>query len=167
MRIAMFVDWVGAIRTEDEEYLEIRQFVEAAIGTDHKFETKVAPHKLLNHDVYVIDFGGLSAMGSRDSYSVLVHELIRQVEDRPNTLFVIWSNFTFKAYREEMLERLGLAEPGMQDIRPDGTMPAVSLDHPCNVVVKSTEDFIDSIEGGVFEETTNLVRLLREWNTRV
>lgn len=162
MRIGMFVDWVGATKTQEDEYKEIEEFVMAAIGPGHKFESNVPPHKISNHDVYVIDFGGLSAMGSRDSYSVLVHELIRKIEDKPNTLFVIWSNFTFRAYRQEMLERLGLEEESLLDVQEDGTIKKHNIDHPHNLVVKDSEDFVDSIEGGVFEENTNLVRMLRE-----
>jgi hypothetical protein len=68
----------------------------------------VLPHQLKNKpvDLYVFDVGGLGCqMGSGDSLTFShVRTLAEMVQERPNTLFVLWSSFTTAWYKEIVSE---------------------------------------------------------------
>jgi hypothetical protein len=109
MKICALVDVMGtSIQTQDEEYAEIKERFCAELQLDPgevTFLTNVMPHNLQNMstDVYVLDYGGMMP-GSEDTTRYIFRETINQIENKPNTLFVIWSSFSFNWY-QELIER--------------------------------------------------------------
>lgn len=107
MKIYVYVDWMGGMfETPEEEYEQIKIQLELALETDKFiYKTEIPPWKLENEkvDVYIIDFGGLLP-GSEDSIRSIYRELIKQIEEKPNTLFILWSHFTCEWYADVMEE---------------------------------------------------------------
>lgn len=112
---ALFVDDASITITQDEEYELLKDELIRNCGDVFRFTFNVPPDKLPNStDIYVVDFGGLnigyggggSGSGSHlgDSYCRAIHRLI---EDRPGTLFLIWSEFTRRWYMSMVAEELG------------------------------------------------------------
>jgi len=113
MKIAMLVDFMGSgEKTAEDEYDEIEEKFSDVLGKENTFIRQVRPDELSNNpvDVYVFDFGGLLP-GVSSLINSYHRELAKQVEDHPNTLFVIWSSFTGNEYNqflcEEAQERVG------------------------------------------------------------
>jgi len=112
MKIGMLVDFMGGGgRTPEEEYAEIEEMFSLALNHPTTFVRNVQPHQLSNEsfDVYVFDYGGL-APGSGSLFGDMMHELHRQIEDHPNTLFVIWSSFTGMMYEALLRQETKLIE---------------------------------------------------------
>jgi hypothetical protein len=102
MRIGMCLDFMGCGEmTQDDEYTEIEKQFCKILGKKCSFVRDMYPHLLSNDmvDIYVFDFGGMMP-GCQDTIDSHVRELIKQIEDHPNTLFVIWSDFTGRMFLE-------------------------------------------------------------------
>lgn len=103
----MLVDFAGSYdKTDDEEYAEIEEMIKLALpqNTNLDFHRNIQPYALDNQsfDVYIFDFGGLLP-GCDSLMSSMLNEFSKQVENHPNTLFIIWSSFTGRMY-EELLQ---------------------------------------------------------------
>lgn len=105
VKVCMMVDWM-AVPCEDAEYEDIER--EMQLHTEipankFSFERRVHPHQLTNKrlDLYIIDFGGVMP-GSEDTIVSHFRELVRQVEEKPNTLFIIWTRMTKGWYIEAL-----------------------------------------------------------------
>jgi hypothetical protein len=73
---------------------------------DFTVKTNLYPHKLLEGekcDIYVFDFGGMMP-GCESMVVNHFRSLCKAIEDKPNTLFVIWSSFSYDVYYKDMLE---------------------------------------------------------------
>lgn len=109
MKICALVDLMGTMgpngwMTEEDEYTEIKNQICDLLGLNPDsitYLTDVQPHELAGTsvDMYVIDYGGLMP-GAESLVQSIFRELINQIEDKPNTLFVIWSSISFKWYSE-------------------------------------------------------------------
>ena len=105
MKICALVDvTASSFQSQEEEYAEIKErFCEELRLDSNKitFLMDVMPHKLqgMSTDVYVIDYGGMWP-GSEDMTRHIFREFINQVDNKPNTLFVVWSTFSFQWYQE-------------------------------------------------------------------
>jgi hypothetical protein len=99
MKIWMYVDQFATLDSSpEEEYDEIRAWIKAQLpDVKLQFKQDVDPYKLKNArcDVYLFDIGGLCYVDhSGEKRISLCHEVLRQVEDHPNTLFVPWTSMT-------------------------------------------------------------------------
>jgi len=102
MKVCMFVDFMGGGgRTPEDEYGEIEDMFRMMVPGGLFFERDIQPYDLKNRpcDVYVFDFGGLLP-GCDSLIESQYRVLIQAIEDRPNTLFVIWSTFSGRIYKE-------------------------------------------------------------------
>ncbi len=106
MIICALVDHMGCLdMTPEDEYKQIKTWMERILETkDFVFKTDVHPWDIKNLpvDVYIIDYGGIMP-GCDSMIEGIYRSLIEQIEDKPNTLFVLWSQFTARWY-EEMME---------------------------------------------------------------
>lgn len=102
MKICALVDPIGLFdKTPEEEYKEIEKIFKEELNLKElSFQTGVMPHQLkgMSPDIYVIDYGGMS-WGADDRVASIFREVVNQVEDKPNVLFVIWSRFSFEWYK--------------------------------------------------------------------
>lgn len=106
MKIGMCLDFMGCGEmTQEDEYAEIEKQFRNILGNKCSFIRNMYPYKLSNDlvDIYIFDFGGMLP-GCQDTIDSHVRDLIQQIEDHPNTLFVIWSNFTGRMFIE-LLEK--------------------------------------------------------------
>ena len=106
MKVCALVDPMASMsQTVEEEYQGIKDEFEDEIFPDQNidFESKIQPHHLANKpvDFYIFDFGGMlpGAQGLIDSQ---VREFIRQAENHPNALFILYSAFTGREYKNVM-----------------------------------------------------------------
>ena len=100
MKVYALVDWMGAGGlTADEEYVEIENEIKEIVGRPFVYKTEVYPYKLENDpvDIYIIDFGGVLP-GAESMVVDVYRQVLKQIEDKPNTLFVLWSTFTQRWY---------------------------------------------------------------------
>jgi len=72
------------------------------------FVRDIFPHQLANEsfEIYLFDFGGMLP-GCEDMVASQYRELARQVEDHPNALFLLYSSFSVRWYKELMEEDSG------------------------------------------------------------
>jgi hypothetical protein len=102
MKVGMYFDSIASIsQTQEEEYEEAEYLIREIFPERTRklrFEHNVLPSHLANSTtkLYLFDIGGMGAYGGYTGVDSLLNELARQVEDRPNTLFVLWSSFTCK-----------------------------------------------------------------------
>ena len=108
VKVCMMVDWM-AVPSEDEEYEEIERDLIPLCKPIHEnrfsFERRVFPHQLRNKrvDLYIIDFGGVLP-GCDETIVGHFRELVQQIEDKPNTLFIIWTKMTKRWYTVALQE---------------------------------------------------------------
>lgn len=114
MLIEMYVDELGSsFSTPESEYMEIENRLRRHIFGDMecRFKAGVTPSNISPSTcIYVIDFGALACYrsGSEWRADYLSRELIRAIEDHPDTCFFIWSSFTVKNYQYIAVEDKGL-----------------------------------------------------------
>lgn len=58
-------------------------------------------------DLLIIDYGGLSMMGSTASGQINIWHACHYAEEHPGCLVVIWTTFTSRLYEAEMQEEFG------------------------------------------------------------
>lgn len=89
---------------QDAEYDAIEEDMREALkGFDVRFERNVYPHDLKNNrfDIYLFDFGGMLP-GCESTIESHYRELIQQVEDHPNSLFILYSSMSVGWYTQCM-----------------------------------------------------------------
>ncbi len=105
MKVCAFVDFAGTTNfkgefvSPDDEYKEIEATIRRWLPEKNiTFKTEVQPHELENMpcDLYVFDWGGASIGNSMLEH--FTEDLITQAQEKPNTLFVIWSAFCGPTY---------------------------------------------------------------------
>jgi hypothetical protein len=96
--------------TQEEEYDNIeKQLTEMLPGLQLTFHRDKQPSLLsnANPDLYVFDVGGMCKVDfgghMRRNWA---HNLMRQIDDHPNTLFIPWSQMTGDSIRSVMQEFL-------------------------------------------------------------
>lgn len=111
--VCMYVDQLAScVSTPESEYrdieLDLRRYI---FGEDNvRFRTDVPPWDLSSATIYVIDFGALACYGSgsESTADCLTRELIRKIEDCPDTFFFLWSSMTVSNYKYMACESAGL-----------------------------------------------------------
>jgi hypothetical protein len=105
IKICALVDPMATrMQDQDAEYADIKETFcdRLELSQDEVvLVTDVHPHKLrgMFTDVYVIDYGGMMP-GCDDLVAGIFRSLIEQVEEKPNTLFIIWSTFSSRWYQD-------------------------------------------------------------------
>lgn len=102
MKVYAFVDFMGTNnQTQEDEYAQIKKDMSKIIGPDFTYKSDIFPHEIGNDpvDFYIMDYGGLLP-GCDDTIRSLYRSLLEQIENKPNTLFIIWSSFTQRWYKE-------------------------------------------------------------------
>lgn len=104
MKILMFTDPMGSLgKTQEEEYEQLKTDLESVLGTNIDAEFNIPPWKLQNRSIplYIFDFGGIG-LGCYDTVNGMLKQLHEAAVEHPNTLFVIWSSFTWERYKDVM-----------------------------------------------------------------
>ena len=102
MKVYALVDFMGTgQQSQEEEYEQIKKDMSSIIGPNFIYKTEIYPHELKNDpvDFYIMDWGGLLP-GAEMTTMSLYRSLLEQIENKPNTLFIIWSLFTNRWYKE-------------------------------------------------------------------
>jgi hypothetical protein len=99
MLVCAYVDWNA---DTDQEYKEIKEFLERELKWEFKFKPNMRPQDMLQQpaDVYVLDYGGVQGGYGDGGYSFFQNEVIKLVEERPNLLVLLWTAFTGFGYFE-------------------------------------------------------------------
>lgn len=108
--VGIFVDFMATMDStpaEEMDYIETL-FREDIEGFNFEFKRDLPPHELSNQplDVYVFDFGGLLP-GCDAMISSQYEELLKQIEDHSNTIFLIWGALSPVYYKDELEHRFG------------------------------------------------------------
>jgi len=106
LRVYICHEWMGTMdMSAEEESEQTAQLIQENFPNSMTFKHNVFPHQLDNDnpDIYIFDFGGV-APGCESSVESQYRELIRQIENHPSTLFILYSNFTIRWYTELMRE---------------------------------------------------------------
>ena len=90
----------SGVQTQEEEYADIKKWLELVTGRAVVLKTDVQPWRLERCDLYVFDYGGM--MPGCES---IVDDLFRQfmyakVAEMPSTIFVVWSSYSGMMYKE-------------------------------------------------------------------
>lgn len=107
MKVIACVDEAGwSQQTQAEEYQEIQNTLEIILQCPIHMELDVLPHMLSNRTfaIYVFDYGGMSLWCSLDSH---YKQFFNQLQEHPNSLFIIWSSFTAEDYKNYITYDLG------------------------------------------------------------
>lgn len=96
MIVGMCVDWMG---NEQEEYEEIKEEIKKILEQEKIiFKEGIMPHMINTPlDLYIVDFGGVLS-GCDDTIISFFGGLLDSIENRPQTLFIIWTSFTLDWY---------------------------------------------------------------------
>lgn len=110
IRVYSFVDHMACeMLTQDEEYLEIKSaFVQAFPDRKVIFKKEIPPFMLENQrcEFYVFDYGGVLP-GCSDLVNSFFKNIFTMSEEHPNTLFIIYSTFTFMGYKNWVENEIG------------------------------------------------------------
>lgn len=60
-----------------------------------------------NPDLFLIDYGGMTTSGARDTAVVNIRYACRWAEEHPSRLLVLWTWFTGQAFEDEILPEIG------------------------------------------------------------
>lgn len=149
MKIGLFVDAFASIGKEQEdEYQEIEQAFRDAYPeeTNLIFKRDMQPHNLKNNpvDVYLFDFGGLCYTDFSGSFRMsFASEIVKQLKDLPNTLFIPYSKMT-RDYVHDAMEELF---PGIQ--APNMILPSDAKDDDWafNPIIEATKKWKNTLTG--------------------
>ncbi len=107
LSIYMHVDFMSSAQYDNDpnkEYDDIEAVLKE-LFVDYKlnFKRNIYPHQLKNDtcNIYLFDFGGLLP-GCEDTIKSHFKSFIEQADDHPNTIFLLYSRFTERWYKEVM-----------------------------------------------------------------
>ena len=107
VKVGIFVDPLGtSLQNPELEYREIEKEVRDALrGTSFipKFKREIQPDALSSErlDIYIVDYGGISMQGCSGLIDFYNRELIKSIEDKQGTLFIIWSSMMINYILED------------------------------------------------------------------
>jgi hypothetical protein len=130
MKVLMFTDPMGSLgKTQEEEYEQLKKDLELVLGASVEAEFNVPPWHLKNRSIslYIFDFGGMG-IGCSDTVEGMLRELHKAAIEHPDTLFVIWSSFSWDRYKDLMEYELGDAAKLPNVVCFDGWNREVILD---------------------------------------
>ena len=96
--------------TFDDEALCVKRTLKGLVFDKQKFNfvSTVNSMDLIEkkYDILIFDFGGIG-LGCSGLVSSLSREILKLIEDRPDTLFVAWTTFTNDYLKDECQKELG------------------------------------------------------------
>jgi hypothetical protein len=102
MIVGMFFDENASLMaTKEEEYAEAEEELKSLLPDQRLLvQHDLQPYELQNNPLklYLFDVGGLGAYVGHSWAFSLIREVVKRVEDMPDTLFVLWSSFTCSWY---------------------------------------------------------------------
>ena len=105
--MGLYVDFMGTLDMRMKEEMDYIQtmFEEYFPNIKFLFKRELHPEGLKQTpvDLYVLDWGGILPGCDRLTETVY-NSLVKQIEEKPNTLFVIWSSFSEYNYKEELAQ---------------------------------------------------------------
>lgn len=113
-RVIYFADPIGSLvngPSFEEEGKECRRIFKRLVFGKDKFSFLVTCDSLKiveeKYDILIFDFGGIG-LGATDLARSLAREILKLIEDRPNTLFIAWTYFTNEYLEQECEKELGI-----------------------------------------------------------
>ena len=112
MKILYFCDPIGTFigNTADQEIKYCKKWLKDFIFENKKFHFKSTFDSMAiineQYDILIFDFGGLG-IGCSGLVTSLSREILKLIEERPNTLFVAWTSFTNEYLKDECEKELG------------------------------------------------------------
>jgi hypothetical protein len=111
MKILYFGDPIGCGGDSfEDEALCVKRTLKGLVFENKKFEFKATIGSMdlveKQYDILIFDFGGMG-IGCSGMVSSLSREILKLIEDRPNTLFVAWTSFTNDYLKDECVKELG------------------------------------------------------------
>ena len=112
MKILYFCDPMGTFTgdTADQEAKYCKKWLKDFIFKNKKFTFQQTYNSCAIidelYDILIFDFGGIG-IGSTDLAYSLSREILKLIEDRPNTLFVAWTSFTNEYLKDACEKELG------------------------------------------------------------
>jgi hypothetical protein len=112
MKILYFCDPIGTFTgdTADQEVKYCKKWLKNFIFENKKFQFKSTFDSMAiineQYDILIFDFGGLG-IGCSGLVDSLSREILKLIEDRPNTLFVAWTSFTNEYLKDACEKELG------------------------------------------------------------
>ena len=112
MKILYFCDPIGTFTgdTADQEVKYCKKWLKDFIFENKKFQFKSTFDSMAirneQYDILIFDFGGLG-IGCSGLVDSLSREILKLIEDRPNTLFVAWTSFTNEYLKDACEKELG------------------------------------------------------------
>lgn len=110
MIVWLYVDqFASMLTTVEEEYEGLERLFRESLDCALVFHRDKYPHELRNGcpDIYLFDIGGLCYVDhSGDRRHDFCHEVVRAVEEHPNTLFIPWTSMTRDMFRFALTEVL-------------------------------------------------------------
>jgi hypothetical protein len=113
MKILYFCDPIGTFTgdTADQEVKYCKKWLKDFIFENKKFQFKSTFDSMAiineRYDMLIFDFGGVGCMGASELAYSLSREILKLIEERPNTLFVAWTSFTNEYLKDECEKELG------------------------------------------------------------
>lgn len=111
MKILFFADPMGtSSETFKEEGNYCRRYFKEHIFEDKKFDFEITVNSLdietKVYDILIFDFGGVG-IGAPGLITSLSRQILKLIEDKPNTLFIAWTHFTNEYLKDECKKELG------------------------------------------------------------
>ena len=110
MKIWLYVDEFSTMdRTAEDEYEEIEEFFKGQLSGRLYFKREVLPGELKNGspDIYLWDIGGMCIVDhSGDRRIEFCRQIVEQVDDHPNTLFIPYTAMTRRDLQFALTEYL-------------------------------------------------------------
>lgn len=112
MRVLFFNDPMGTIfgHSAEEEAEYCKEVLQEWIFEDKKFIFESTMDSMdietKKYDILIFDFGGIG-IGASGMIASLSRQILKLIEDRPNTLFIAWTEFTNRFLEDECEKELG------------------------------------------------------------
>ena len=112
LRVVMCTDPMASCVHDNDQGAEYdaieKELQDVLVEFDLSFERNIFPYQLKNKpfDIYLFDFGGMT-YGCEDTVASHFAELARQAEDHPSAVFIIYSTFSVRIYKECLENELG------------------------------------------------------------
>lgn len=112
IRVLFFNDPMGTIfgHNAKEEAMHCKEVLQEWVFEDKEFifESTMGSMDIetKKYDILIFDFGGIG-LGAGGMVTSLSRQILHLIEDRPNTLFIAWTEFTNRFLEEECKKELG------------------------------------------------------------
>ncbi|MHB0922582.1 MAG: hypothetical protein ACYC3H_01280 [Bellilinea sp.] len=98
----------SSMATSQEERIEIANVLKTwGLDIDVKYSEDAISGGMPKLDLLVIDYGGLSGMGSDGMVTFQVKAALQWAKEHPGALLIIWSSYTWRIYHYELEQEFG------------------------------------------------------------